>query len=238
MAGSWSKDVADRMRKKQRKCSDLQVLIALALSLLLVHFPVSGGNPSLGKVVPGAGICLVNGTELKLETTLYSGDRVVTEEDSSALFQFPQGDKVHLGPGSSVAVNPAGEVLVLNLERGMALAHSGKGQEIAVAAGGLVVRPEGEATYIVAVQDDGVLVSSRRGKVKVQGIERAYVVPEGKAMRFEPVASPLRPVGAGRENHLTPAAKAGIAIAVAAGITAAIAIPLALNDDQVSPSIP
>lgn len=213
------------------KCIDLKLPIALGLTLLLVQLPVLGTNAPVGKVIPRRGATLLNGTELKLQTTLFAGDTVATQAESLALILLSQGDQVHLGPATAAALSEYGEELVVSLERGMTLARSGNGRQVSVNALGLLVRPSGMATYEVAIDGKVVVVVSQQGSVEVQGTNRSIMVPSGKAMKFGVVAAPegSLPVGAGAHN-LSPGAALGWALAVSLGVTLAIVLPILLNE--------
>lgn len=215
-----------------RTHSELRGTIAVMICLLLLQLPVGGTNAPLGKVVPRAGSSLVNGVALHLETTLFSGDSVVTQSDGLALIFLSQGGQVHLGPETSATVSAGENELVVSLERGLTLARSGNTPLVSVNARGLLVRPVGLALYEVAIAGDAVLVSARTGSVQVVGSNKSFEVPAGKAMKFELAANtaPGR-VGAGAHN-ITPETAVVIAVAASAGIALGVALPIALSQSE------
>ncbi|MFQ5694568.1 MAG: hypothetical protein ACE5HB_01110 [Terriglobia bacterium] len=103
-----------------------------------------------------------------------------------------------------------------------------------------MLRPAEATTYAVAVSEQVIVVSSHEGSVEVKGAARAVTVPAGRAARFERGNNPQTPSGAGTQSNLSRKARAIIWILVATGTAAAIAIPLALEDDEreLSPAAP
>jgi hypothetical protein len=233
-----------------RSQSQLKSSIAVVVAILLLHLPVLGANAPVGKVVPTSGASQLNGNALVLETTLFSGDNVATQVDGLAVILLPQGDQVHLGPASSARLTETGDSLVVSLERGMTLTRSGHGRNVSVNAVGVLVRPAGLASYEVAIDGGAILVASREGSVEVQGTNESFVVPAGKAMKFELAANTAPgPIGAGAHN-ISPGVAAVVAIAVSAGVGIPVSFVLAdraednaredacnLIRSQVSPSI-
>jgi hypothetical protein len=197
--------------------------VAIALMVLLAHVPVMSAGAPIGKVVPGSGASSLNGIDLKLETTVFSGDTVSTKANSIAFVQFAQGDQVQLGPASKATLREGAGNLVLSMESGMSLIRSGQARDVMVNAAGLVVRPQGPATYEIYLLGKEVVVSSRQGQVEVLGTNRSFTLSSGKAMKFEVAPSAQGPVGVGAHN-LAPI----VAIVVATAISLAVAIPIAV----------
>lgn len=210
--------------------------LALGLTLLLVAVPGWSANAPLGKVIPGAGTSALNGTPLKVESTLFSGDVVSTPANGGAVVLLREGDQVQVGPASAVTLTAAEEEVLVKLERGFAAARSGHGRQISMRALGLLIRPTEAATYQVTVEGNAVLVVSQQGSLLVQGSNRTAVVPSAKAMRFVLVANatPGRTgVGASSINE------AAIAIIlVAAGAITGAALAVKNHENAVSPSAP
>lgn len=208
-----------------------KVSLALGLSLLLVHLPILGTNVPLGKVIPRAGSTLLNGADLKLETTLYGGDTVATKRLGVALIQLSQGDQVHMAPETSVALSGDEAQLVVSLQQGITFVRSGNARQIFVNALGLLVRPSGVATYHVAIDGEAVVVASQEGEIEVQGINRSMMVPSGRAMRFELTAAPQQPVGGGSgAQSISGGAGAAIGAAIGVGVAIGIVLPIALSE--------
>ncbi|MFQ5777052.1 MAG: FecR domain-containing protein [Terriglobia bacterium] len=222
--------------------NDARTVVALGLVLVLAPWPGLSANLSVGKVIPRAGTSMLNGTEVKLPTTVFSGDTIVTRAESWALLLLSQDEQVHLGPSSSAALKGDRDKLVVRLDHGLTVARSGHSRAISVAARGLWLQPSGVTTYEVTVSEQAIVVSSHEGSVEVKGADRAVTVPAGRAARFETRDDRKRPKGAGVQTGLSAGAKTAIWILVATGVAAAIAVPLALDDDKkepvVSPSTP
>lgn len=203
-------------------------MLSVFLASLMIWYPVlnlTAGNLPLGKVVP-RGPADLNGTRLTLETTLYAGDTLATAADGLALVLLPQGDQVHVGPASTVAVSDTAEGLVARLERGAVVVRSGSGQRIFVRAGGLLVTPSGAAHYQVALAEQGVVVAAQAGDVTVHGSNQAVAVPAGKAMRFEVGAVPT-PTLAGGGSNLAGLAAILVSLLISLGVTLPISVVLA-----------
>jgi hypothetical protein len=198
--------------------------IALLMMVMLVNLPLLGTGTPVGKVLPGTGMSTLNGTDLKLETTLFSGDTLATKSESMALVQLSRGDQVYVGPASQVTLLEGAGNVVISLANGMALVRSGRAQDVMVNAAGLVVRPQGPTSFEVYLVKDGLFVATREGQVEVLGTNRSFTLEAGKAMKFE-VGTPTAqgPVGVGAHS-LTPIA----AVIVATAISLAVAIPVGI----------
>jgi hypothetical protein len=209
------------------KRSQLKSLLAIGVSILLINLPLMSATAPLGKVLPRSGNSRLNGTELLLETTLFSGDSIATEADSLALIELSLGEQIHVGPASSATVMTVEGDLVVALQSGIVRTKSGT---IAVDARGLMVRPTGAATYDVAIENNAVYVRAHDGSVEVNGSNQSFVVPADKAMKFE-LAANTAPgsVGIGADN-ITPGQGVVIALAVSLGVTLGVVVPVLLNE--------
>ncbi|MGH9862696.1 MAG: hypothetical protein ACRD35_04660 [Candidatus Acidiferrales bacterium] len=205
---------------------------ALMLTLVVAQFPVWGMNTALGKVVPRTGTALVNGGAVQLETTVFSGDTVATRLDGLAVVLLPQGDQVHLGPNSAATLTGNGQELLVALERGMTMARSGNGQVVSVNAHGIMVRPNGPASYEVAIDGNALLVAARHGDLAVVAANGSFPVPSGKVMKFELTTETSATTPAGRgASHMSP----GVAVIFASLIGGGAALTTYLiNQDDIN----
>jgi len=179
----------------------------------------------VGKAIPRSGSVALNQLPLRIDTTLYPGDTVATAKDGLAFVALLGGNQVHLGPDTGVAFAEEGETLIIGLARGIVAVRSGE-SPLSLNAIGIRVRPAASGLYEVAVDGNAVVVSSREGDIEVQGTNRTFVVPSGKAMRFELAQNTaLGPTGVGA-NNLTPAV---IIVLVAAIATATVTTALAIK---------
>lgn len=231
---------------------DVWVVLSLA-GLLAASLGLQAGAAWVGKVVPRDSAQL-NETRIEVETTLYAGDRVSTTEGSLALIELPRGSQIYVGPNSAVLVEPdkEGEEVVADLNQGTLVARSRPGSPVSVWAANLWMHPSSsEAVYQVELVDQGAIVAARRGAVRVEGANRAVSVPAGESLRFEvaPAAAEQgnkqegrrRPKGNYAQSALSRGQKAAIIVGIGAAVATAIALPLALDDDQqkvVSPATP
>lgn len=219
-----------------------QMPVCVGLVLLLLQLPVMGDSSPVGKVVPRTGVSTLNGTNLKLETILYSGDIVATQSDGAVLVLLTGGDRVILGPSSQVTLKEYDDGLGLTLTAGVARIHT---DNVAILANGLVVRSAGEQGIfeVGIVDEDVLLVVAINGDVEVQATNNTVMVPMDHAMRFETkdveglVADPA---GA---NRMTPKRMAVIwffITMVAVAVTYYLAWTIICNKvkSQISPSLP
>ncbi|MDA2912720.1 hypothetical protein MYX77_01955 [Acidobacteriia bacterium AH_259_A11_L15] len=214
--------------------SRARIAVTVLVIVTLVSLPVQGANP-IGKAVPRTGTSLLNGTELKLETTIFPGDTLTTNDNGLALVELSQGDQIHLGPASSAAIHRLDQEVAVVLTRGMAAMRSGNASQISVNALGLWVRPTEKALYEVVVEENAVVVASSEGNIEVQGTNRSMIVPAGRTMKFEVSSNPNPgPVGAG-SHDISQGAAVGIAVAISVGITIPLAVVIAnmQADDEV-----
>ena len=185
------------------RLASLRMPVCVGLALLLVQLPVMGDSSPVGRVIPRTGTSAVNGTDLLLDTTLYSGDLVSTQPEGSALVLVSGGGRVLLGPSSSASLAEYDNGLGLTLSSGVARVHT---SGISVLANGVVVRAAGDGgIFEVGLEGtDALLVFAISGDVEVQATNNTVVVPMDQFMRFEindvkgPVAGPA---GA---NSITP----------------------------------
>ena len=221
------------------KSNDLRALLVVGLVFLLVQLPVEGANVPLGRIIPAGEGSVLNGTGLKLQSTLFSGDKVTAGADSWVLVQLLQGDQVQLGPAGSMSVTGSAQEVLVTLERGLAAARSGGAQLVSISARGLMVRPAGKAKYQVAIQAGAIVVTSQEGALSVQGSNRTLVVPSGKAMKFV-LASNATPGRAGVGAKNVNEALIFVILVAAGAVTGATiaAINHEQGQDVVSPSVP
>lgn len=211
-----------------------RVMVILAALLVLGLTSAWAASTPLGKAVPRSGSATLNGSTVTLETTIFSGDSLATPAEGLAVVQLPLGDQVHFGPATSATLLGDRSNLVVSLEKGMILARTGKGQQVAVNARGLVITPAGAGTYEVAISGKTILVAAREGAVEVSGTNQSFVVPSGKVMKFEATTATasLGKAGVGGKA-IAPGAGAAIAIAVSVGASVPVgwAISNNLADD-------
>lgn len=222
------------------KNKQVRMVLAIGMALCLAQAPLQASvaeKVPLGKVVP-QGPAELNQTPLLAESTVYTGDIVSTGAQGQALVFLGERGQVQVGPASEVRLTETEKATLATLERGTLRARSGRAKSLLVWAHGLLITPQGPARYHVALTEKGTVVSTEQGTVRVQGDGETYTVAAGEAMQFEVALAP-EPVGAGVTNGLSPRAKILIGLAVAGGV-AAIAIPLALREEEevVSPSVP
>ena len=168
-------------------------------------------------VLRASGKVQVNGTAGGEITTLFSGDRIQTDEDSVANITTS---------GSSVLVMPNASVTFL----GNSVELTQGGMSIATSAGmvaladGLTVTPTAQklSKFEVVEYEESVIIAAREGDATVSDGQQTSTVPEGQQTTFKKKRAGAAPWANG--SH----AISGKTVAIAAGAGAAGAIAAAV----------
>jgi co-chaperonin GroES (HSP10) len=200
--------------------------LALLLSLLLVTLPVLPATPSaaVGKLTT-RGAAEVNGTVLPNEATIFSGDRLATQKDSSVALSLGAGNQVFFPEMTRARVERTGNETKVFLERGALAVVSRSGIAPVIETGGVRIGSAGSAPAIfeVAINGASLKVLARTGTARVVGADGPVEVPEGKMLeaKLSPApASPQAPAaGTGMTSGLSTIQVVAIAVGVGAGVT-------------------
>ncbi len=155
-------------------------LVVLALQVLAI-----GGPRPVGRVASTAGVSMLNGIELVAEATVFPGDLVTTDAESTAVIYFPNGGKVHLGPEGVLRVAEEDGATVMHLKQGgMASQHLAE-RMLAVQVSGIRVRPVAASDFQVAREDNFVYVVAGASDVELKGRTRIVVARAGRILKVE-----------------------------------------------------
>lgn len=219
----------------------MRCLVCMLVIVALVTAPISGaGQRVILGTIATEGAVEVNGMPAKAGSTLLVGDRVQAHGKSLATLSLAGGDQVFLIGESSAQFIRDQQVTGVRLEKGALGVRHRSGEPAVVEFRGLLIRPANgqPARYLVTEEKGAILLSSLSGDVEVRGTNRTVMVPSGKSLRVEVAAAPQGPSGSGSASALSTRATIILALVIASAITA-IAVPLALQDDEpVSPGVP
>lgn len=210
--------------------------LAVFVSLLLVFAPsTSAMDPKTAGRLSAEGPAAINGVPAPTGTTVYPGDRITAGEKGTATVTLAGGSRIVVAPGSSAQLRKTGDRWAVTIETGTVGFVLLPGEPLVVAARGVLVHPaaKGPSRYVARVESKAVLLTGVSGDIRVEGRNVSYTVPAGKSMRFELGEAPQGPVGAGAANFATSTAWILAAVVVVVGL--AIALPIALNNNKVSP---
>jgi hypothetical protein len=231
------------------------------LSLLLVLPVLTLSAASLAPLgtLRCDGVVYVGGETARPGSVIYSGDQLRTAE-GRATISLPRGDLMVLDRQSSAALRRSPEGLSVGLEKGRVIWALAAQAPFRVQADGLTVSPRGAFPSLaeVAMRGDGSLVVAvHRGKISIADLRaEPVVVSAGQLITISPrlsQAGQSKPVGTAAHGKMTLGEKlrtfriGGLShqasVAVTAGIlggaaATSIAVPLAVGQEEISPSKP
>lgn len=229
---------------------------ALSVSLLLPAFAAAAGSAPLG-TLRSEGAVYVDSSRVPGQTSLFSGDRVATV-DGRASIVLAHGSSVLLDRASSAALRNTLEGFSVGLVKGRVTFNSNPQAPVKVETAGLTVVAAGKfpsLAEIAMLADGSVSLAVHRGTMLVHnGGNEPAVVTAGKTLTVGPqaVQNAQEPGTAAHGGKTVGQAAGGVHLSHGASMVliggivvataAAIAIPLAINNDEttapVSPSVP
>jgi ferric-dicitrate binding protein FerR (iron transport regulator) len=227
---------------------------ALSVSLLLPALAAAAGSAPLG-TLRSEGAVYVDSSLVPAQSSLFSGDRVATA-DGRASISLAHGSSVLLDRASSVALSNTLTGLRVGLVKGRVTFNTNPRAPIQVETAGLTVVAAGQFPSLAEVAmlaDGSVSLAVHRGSMLVRSAgEESAVVTAGKAITVGPqavrkaqtpgtAAHGGKTVGQAAQGvHLSHGASMVLIGAVVVATAAAIAIPIAVSDDEtpVSPAVP
>lgn len=191
------------------------------------------GAAPLGRIVVGPPAAL-NDVALPGEATLLDGDRLSTGLNGWARVFLPDDEQIHLGAESHAWTQRLGERLEVVLLRGQATLRTNGRSRVTVFCNGVEIIPaSGEAVWEVRrLRDCLTEVSAQQGSLTVHAaLGRTLELRPGQRVRIQTQGDRPKPkgVGVGLECDRYPGV---ILLVVLAGTPPAIALPLALDDDD------
>jgi len=224
------------------------VYFALAAGILLASF-VRAADPAPLGTLRTEGTVYVGKEAARTPMVVYSGDYLRTDEGRATL-SSPRGAVLVLDRQSGAGFKGSQDSLVVSLEKGnIALSALGR-VPLEIEADGLAVQAAGTYPSLaeVALRSNGAVeVAVYRGKVSVGNLRKEpVVVAAGQLLKVgqrlaaaqEPAAG--APPEEGRPwqiGGLTHGQSIALVAAIVAGAAAAVAIPLALREEE-SPASP
>ena len=159
-----------------------KAFLSTGLSLLMVWLPVA--PPATSGVVGQMntrGIAEINGITAPADATIFSGDRITTRVEATAVLTLSGGDQVFLPALSAASVQRHESNVTLSLEQGALAILSKSKAPVVVAALGARIQPAANATaiYEVAVHGKALEVVARRGTTLLETAGRSVEVKEG-----------------------------------------------------------
>jgi len=219
------------------------VLLCCLLASPAVSLSAAERAAVLGRIV-AAPPAQVNGVALPADATLLDGDRLATGAQGWARVLLARGEQIHLAAQSDARAVRQGENLTVELNQGRVTLRT-NGSDLRVWSNGLEITPTTDiAVWEVARLGDSLtLVAAQRGSVEVRSANRTIEVLPGQSFQVQTRLlddADQTPGGAGSGAGMSANAKLALTLAILGGLTAAIAIPIILaNDNQVvSPSVP
>lgn len=160
--------------------------LSLFLSVLLVSLPISGGTAELIGVAKATGPAEVNGLPFPGETTLYSGDRVSTGQESHlTLFTNPQ-ERVYIAASSSARLFKHGEATVVALEQGTVAFRASGHTYLTLNEYDVTIRSQSDAPAVAQVtlsKERGAQVQALKGAIEVAAPSQSVLLqPEQVAV--------------------------------------------------------
>jgi FecR-like protein len=205
------------------------ILVSL-LTIVLVYEPAFAAAPVLGQVIV-KGQAKINGTVTPSSATVFLGDRVATETDTVAEVLLNGGSRVVLPAASDVVLNNDAKQIIVNLKQGALAVLSATSSPVVIDASGTRIRAAADtgAVFEVAIRENSLKVSARRGSAIVETADKSLEVPEGKELDATmapdpPQGSPgTRAAAKGRLETIV------FITAVGAGITGLVLGLIAIN---------
>ncbi len=113
------------------------------LCVLLLHLPILGEPAGFIAVGKATGRAQVNGLLALGEFTVFSGDRLSTEKESSLLLFAAPGERLRLGPESTARLIKDGDTTVIALEQGAVALRTAGRTTVALEGYGVTIRSQG-----------------------------------------------------------------------------------------------
>jgi hypothetical protein len=170
------------------------MLVVLAA---VVAVPTYAGSAVVGSVA-GTKDAMVGGQTLLPNTTLFSGDSLQVKE-GVAVIALGQGSRMVLGQHTAASFLREGDgVTALLGEGNISMYHPEEGMGMRVKIGGMTVAPaQGFKTLgEVAMLNGTVIVTTKEGKLKVEGNGPAVEVTKGKSVTLQANPAPAPQAGA------------------------------------------
>ncbi|GAC1631178.1 MAG: hypothetical protein NVS9B14_02640 [Candidatus Acidiferrum sp.] len=158
-------------------------LLLSLVTIALVYEPAVASAPVLGQVIV-KGQAKINGTVTPSSATVFLGDRVATETSTVAEVFLNGGSKIVLPEASEVVLSNDAKRIIVDLKQGALAALSTTGSAVVIDALGARIRAAGDnsAVFEVAIRENSLKISARRGSAIVETADKSLELPEGKEL--------------------------------------------------------
>lgn len=226
------------------RVSITKTLLALLVSASLMAAPVWAAPSSSLGIVVYADRAQVGAAQAFVGATIFSGDRLSTEQTGSMQVRASAA-RLLLSGGSSVTLSQDDATPAATLTGGSASFSTANSKAFALHVASAVIRPNSDKPTIgqvTVLNPKELIVRSTRGSLSIAVEDDVREIPEGAAYRvvLDPnAADPQGPRGAGGRTYGGPPAKAAKSrfIWFAVGITTVVTV-WALHEAFESPDRP
>jgi len=184
------------------------------------------------------GRAAVNGLDTASGKTIFSGDRIVTEAQSTAAVTSRGGARLLVVEASAVEIKDSNGSLVARLDHGGLAAVSPAQAPLIVEVGGMRILPAARGSvYAVFLDGNKLKVQAQSGALDVEAANRTVSLPEGKTLDATMAPAPEGGGGGGASGGSSTLTAVLIASTVAlAASTLALAIDDVTKGCTVSPA--
>jgi hypothetical protein len=196
------------------------------LSFLLLYLPVApvSASPAAGKMFT-KGTAEINGVAAPAITSVFTGDRIATEKETTTSLSLPGRDAAVISEMSKAALGQRDGHLAIELEEGTVSVLDKSPKPISIEAHGALIQAAAgqESLYDVMLRGNSLRVISRRGLVRVETANNTADLQPGNELdaTVPPPDPKLTPSGFSSASTWIVIASAGAGVAgVAMGVVA------------------
>lgn len=211
-------------------------ILAVFISALFAFSPLYGSSAELVGVANATGSAEMDGVLLPSGSSVFSGARLRTGPDSTLTLLSSPEERINLASESLARFLKDGDTTVVALEKGMVDFRSAGRTRAVIESFGIEVRPNGNfssSAKLALMNSRQAQVSVLQGSVEVTAPDQGIVLQAGQSALIT-----ASDAGPSPSPDKSPAKKRAIAFVIFAAASAAIAIPLALREETVSPTRP
>jgi len=210
----------------------------VVLSFLLLYLPVApvAASPAAAKMIT-KGTAEINGVAAPAVTSVFVGDRIATERETTTSLSFSGGDAVVMPELTKAALGERDGHVVVNLEDGTVSVMNKSRTPIVVETHGARIQAAASqpAVYDVTIHGDALRVVARGGVASVETPSRSGEVQSGNALEATLAPNPPQPTAAGGSSTGTWLLIGGAA-AGATGLALGAVALAKVNSCKLSPS--
>jgi len=214
-------------------------IFVVMLSVLLLYLPVApvDASAAAGKMIT-KGIAEINGVAAPAVTSVFVGDRIATEKETTTSLSFSGGDAIVLPQLTRAALGERDGHLVVNLEDGTVSVMNKTRAPIVVEAHGARIRAASDqpAIYDVTLHGNALRVVAHGGTAYVETPTRSGEVPPGNALEATLAPNPPQPPASGGSSSTGTWLLIGSAAAGGTGLALGAVALDKVNSCTLSPS--